>query len=47
MGKVKIRITLTRYEKERKLGKEYRADDSFTGSFSDFVKKKKKERKNS
>ncbi len=46
MGKVRIRITLTRYEKERKLGKEYRADQSFTGSFSEFVKKKKKEKKN-
>jgi hypothetical protein len=45
VGKVRIRITLTRYEREKRLGKEYRADQSFTGSFSEFVKKKKKESK--
>jgi hypothetical protein len=44
VGKVKIRITLTRYQKERLLGKQYRADD-FKGSFTDYIKKKKKESK--
>ena len=43
MGKIKIRITLTRYQKERILGEEYRHDFDFKGSFSDYVKKKKKE----
>jgi len=47
VGKVRIRITLTRYEKERRLGKQYRADNDFQGSFTDYIKKKKKEKKNS
>lgn len=42
MGKVSIRITLTRYQKERLLGKQYRDDDDFSGTFSDYIKKKKK-----
>lgn len=45
MGKVKIRITLTRYQRDKLIGKQYRDDSSFTGSFSEYKKKKKKESK--
>ena len=45
MVKIRIRIKLTRYQRDKEFGKEYRADPDFTGSFTDFVKKKKKEKK--
>jgi len=42
--KIRIRIKITRYQRDKELGKEYRADPNFTGSFTDFVKKKKHEK---
>jgi hypothetical protein len=45
VGKIRIRITLTRYQQDKLLGEQYRADQSFTGTFSDYIKKKKKELK--
>jgi hypothetical protein len=45
VGKVKVKIFITRYQQDKDLGKTYRDDTSFTGSFSDFKKKKKKESK--
>lgn len=42
--KVRITIKLTRYQRDKELGKEYRADPNFTGSFTDYIKKKKKEK---
>jgi hypothetical protein len=43
--KIRIRIKLTRYQRDKEFGKEYRADPNFTGSFSDFIKKKKQEKR--
>jgi hypothetical protein len=43
--KVRIRIKITRYQRDKELGKEYRADPNFTGSFTDYIKQKKKEKK--
>jgi len=45
VGKVKIRITLTRYQRDKIIGKQYRDDTAFTGSFSEYKKKRKKESK--
>ncbi len=45
MGKIKIRITLTRYQRDKLFGEQYRADQSFQGTFTDYIKKKKKELK--
>tara|TARA_B110001454_G_scaffold77532_1_gene75077 strand:- start:1960 stop:2097 length:138 start_codon:yes stop_codon:yes gene_type:complete len=45
VGKVKIRITLTRYQRDKLFGKQYRDDTAFTGSFTEYKKKKKKESK--
>lgn len=45
MGKSDFRIRITRknrYKREKELGEMYRADQSFVGSFTDFVKMKKK-----
>jgi len=45
VGKIRIRITLTRYQREKLFGEQYRADSGFQGTFTDYVKKKKKELK--
>jgi len=42
VGKRVIRITLTRYNKERILGEQYRKDNDFKGTFTEYLKKKKK-----